>query len=92
MIVFNTNTGERMTRTILLPGRTSLVVSGSKAAFYRLDRTRTLAYIGFNGHGDSVFDLGRLPREGREQRLYLHEFADLAQDGASHRIYIAAAP
>ena len=67
-------------------------ITGSKAALARVRGSRVAIPRGTNGHGEEVFDLGRLPREQGEKRLYLHKFTRPNATGALYRGYVANAP
>lgn len=68
------------------------IIVGSRAALDRVKRSNVIVPLGTNGHGDHVYNLGRLPLESREKYLYLTPFTRTTPSGAMFRAYVAIAP
>lgn len=58
----------------------------------RLEGAGQAIYLGRNGYGDDVYDLGRKQCEHRAKRLYVSTFSRPTASGAIAKISIARAP
>lgn len=65
---------------------------GSMANRARVQGAFQAIYLGRNGYGDDIYDLGRKRCEHRPKRLYVTTFARTSRSGAIAKINIANAP